>query len=353
MNGLPPAIGFDVEFDSDGPLPPTEPELIGRLLPATPGLVCIVGGQSGAGKSFYTVGISTALASGTAFLGHPCRERVGVIYVAAEGASTIKERVFAAKLVQGIKHGLPIAVIKSCPDLMQPGNRAALIVEINRLGADMIARGLCERVGAVFIDSVTVAFVMENENDNSEVVKVCGFLREIGLATETVTVPVHHFGKDKSSGLRGASAWRANCDHCIVVLGERDEQTGEIKDRAVSLTRSRIGAEGMICCFELENVALGLTRYGEPRTTCVFKRTVGDPSATVKNTAFDRAFEEAQKNENDDGKPIILVRMEFVKKFAGTHDAAKQAWGRALKKMCGDGGSYFSEESTLYKRVQP
>lgn len=71
------------------------PSIIRHLLPRN-GLV-IDGGQSGAGKSFAEIDMSVAIASGQDWLGQPIREKVGVVYLAAEGQATIQRRIIAAK----------------------------------------------------------------------------------------------------------------------------------------------------------------------------------------------------------------------------------------------------------------
>ncbi len=81
--------------------------LIKRIVPLDG--ICFIGGQSGAGKTFVEVNMATCLASGTAFLGFPIRERVGVAILAAEGAGGLQCRIHAAKSALDITSGLPIA----------------------------------------------------------------------------------------------------------------------------------------------------------------------------------------------------------------------------------------------------
>ena len=351
-----------------------EPMLIKRLLPASPGLVAFIAGQSGAGKTFYAVGLAVALASGTPFLDFPCRESVGVVIVAAEGAGTIKRRIDAAKaMVPGLGgQKLPIVIIKKCPDLMTQEGRDELVAEVRRRSAQMIADGLCTRVGAVIIDSMTVAFSMEDEQGNTEATRVCLFMRAIGEATGTVVVPVHHFGKDKSAGLRGASAWRAASDHTIAVLGDRDETTGEVTNKKLALTRSRSDEEGVICCFDLPIFSCGVDPYGDEITTCTFARTVEDPMARVmeleekkrsvkkdggSGAIFAQAYDALLQNvagaasvdghecsslrelKSPDGTVTlvgvnrIVMGIMFKKFWPSDENAARQQWNREIAKM--------------------
>ena len=64
------------------------------------------------------------------------------------------------------------------------------------------------RLGQVPIDTVSASFNMKDEDDNSEATKVCNVMRAIGDELGILMAPVHHYGKNPESGLRGASAWK-------------------------------------------------------------------------------------------------------------------------------------------------
>src|SRR5713101_3844306 len=75
-----PLAGF--HFDGVNSIEP-EPRLIDDLL-STSGLT-LVGGQSGAGKTFLVIMMMVCLAEKKPFFGREVRERVGTLYVAGEG----------------------------------------------------------------------------------------------------------------------------------------------------------------------------------------------------------------------------------------------------------------------------
>lgn len=329
-------------FIDDGELPETEPEIIRELLPAGAGMVSFIAGQSGSGKTFYACGLAVHVAAGRPFLGHPCREAVGVVYIAAEGAGTIRERLHAAKRQAGIRGRLAIAVIPRCPNLADDAARAALLGEIEDAARQMIAQGLCRRVGLVVVDTLTMAFGVEDENSNSEATRVCQALRDMGQRLGCVVAPIHHYGKSKDGGLRGASAWRAAADHSVAILGDRNEASGEVTGRKVAVNKSRTGPEGPVCCFELQQIDLGTNRYDEPRSTCVFVRTDGDP--TVRKSpkgrcTFDEAFDTVMKRgktivEDESGRnavPVDDVRKEFMMTYpSDNEESTKRIWRREL-----------------------
>lgn len=339
--------------------PGDEPdELIKRLLPKNG--VTMIGGQSGAGKTFALIAMALALATGTPFLGHPVRERVGVIIAAAEGAGTIAARLEAAKRHLGITEDLPIGIIKRVPDL-KDGQQCVPFVQDVRLLAEDMERRHGVRVGVLSIDTITSAFSIENENDNSEAAGVCKILAWMGGELQMAIVPVHHFGKSADQGLRGASAWRANVDHGLSILADRDGATGQVTARSINVMKSRIGEEGPVCGIKLVPITLGVNRYGEDIVTCATEATdvtPAKPSKKLPSAKADRQFSKAFddvvigqgkiKRVRGDGKPVRMVpidkvRDEFMKRYisggGNRGAAARVAWKRALDRAL-DGGCY-------------
>lgn len=344
--------------------PGDEPEeLIKRLLPRDG--VTMIGGQSGAGKTFALIAMALALATGTDFLGHPVRERVGVIIAAAEGAGTIAARLEAAKRHAGITGKLPIGIIRRVPNLKDGEECQPFVDDVRMLAADMEARhGV--RVGVLAIDTITSAFAIENENDNSEAAHVCKILAWMAESLGLAVVPVHHFGKSADQGLRGASAWRANVDHGLSILADRDGATGQVTARSINVMKSRIGEEGPVCGLRLVPVELGVNRYNETIVTCAVDVTdLPLPKAKEKklptaktDRQFSKAFDDVMiakgkaKRVRGDGPivrmvPVELVRNEFMRRHvsggaSGAYDAKRKAWKRALERAL-DGGAYAGE----------
>lgn len=264
-----PAIDLDCCDDGDLPII-HPPQLIKRILPKS-GLV-ILGGQSGAGKTFIAIDMALSLASGTDFFGYVCRERVGVLYIAAEGRATIGGRLAAAKLARDIGDRQPIRVLRAPPVLALSNAKGIELFsqQIAAVSADM-ERKFKIRTGAVFMDTVSAAIQMKDENDNAEIAAICMMLRKLGNSAKGVMIGVHHFGKDIERGLRGASAWKANSDHCLSVLADRSEATGKVDKRSLNITKNQIGDEGLISGFELNPVKIDVNEYGELEWSCSVK----------------------------------------------------------------------------------
>lgn len=358
------SVNLDLGITDGSYEPGKEPhELIKRILPRDG--VTMIGGQSGAGKTFALIAMAMALATKTEFLGFPVREKCGVIICAAEGAPTLPARLEAARKAAGVTGPLPIRIVTRVPNLSDVAQLESF-VEALRLVIDDMELKHRVRVGVVAIDTIASAFSIENENDNSEAAHICKTLALIGQHLRVAIVPVHHFGKSAEQGLRGASAWRANVDHAISILAERDPATGAVSSRSMSVMKSRIGEEGPVCCFALASQVLGVNRYGEDVVTCSVAVTDAPPpkedTKKLPNAKTDRQFSKAfddavigkgeRRRLRDNGPEVRMVQIEEVRKeFCRRHisgnvatkaDAMRMAWRRALQRAL-EGGAYAAE----------
>jgi hypothetical protein len=266
-----PKLPLRFIFDGEkGQAPPGM--LVKRLIPAEG--VCFIGGQSGAGKTFVAVHLATCLASGTPFLGFPLKERVGCVILAAEGAGGLKNRFDAAKKALDIDRGLPIAWIGVTENLLDPASlrqMTAALMAVDQAFKD--EHGV--RLGAIFVDTLAAAFGFEDENDAAKVNAALRCLRKVGSDINALVIPVHHYGKAASTGLRGSSAFKGGADVVISVLVERDEITGKSGSRSICLAKAREGEEGPISSFELQWVHLGFDDDNEPYGSCVVGQIEG------------------------------------------------------------------------------
>lgn len=356
-----PSTDGMIGYYDDDRLPESRPELIKDLCPADPGSLLLILGQSGMGKSLLVSLMAVCLAGASDMLGYAVRENVGVIIVAAEGSGTMDERNYAAKFNAGIFRKLPIRIIPRCPDLKDEKARAYLIEQINIISADMIAKGMCHRVGMVIIDTVSAAFAMQDENDSSEVRRICSMMIEMGEKTQTVTGAVHHYGKNAGAGARGSSAWRDAADHAIAVTGQRDEATGDVTERKVSIAKSRIGAEGQSIDVEIKTVPLGLNRYGEQRSVGVMYRpnVFQEQRKGKQRDIFTEAFEMLHSQHD---RPKIIhgdhtcvdvegLRHEFMRRCHGDDAANRKAWSRAREHWIDKTGRYGCIDGKIWRNT--
>jgi hypothetical protein len=187
--------------------------------------------------------------------------------------------------------------------------------------------------------------------------RVCNVMRSIGEDIGALMAPVHHYGKNPESGLRGASAWKGSADVVEGVLADIDPLSGRASNRELVCVKARDGEQGPISPFELEFVELGLDADCEIYGSCCVVPADGksrfDQAATRSKGA--RAIQDAI-NEALDGQGKIItpradmapikatkvtdVRAEFDRRYvvdeadpAKVAHAKRMAFKRALDRL--------------------
>jgi len=282
-------------FLGDAPHAPPR-ELINGLIPAEG--VAVVGGQSTAGKTFVEIHKSICLATATPYFEHKIIERVGTVFVAAEGRALLPNRFAATLMKLSIEARLPITWPKLLPDFSCTAGIKLFVRQLKAI--DERYRGdFGVRLGNVPIDTVAATVGMKDEDDNAEATKVCNILRSIGDETGALMAPVHHYGKNPESGLRGASAWKGSADVIEGVLADIDPLTGRTSNRELVCTKARDGEQGPISPFDLEFIGLGLKDDGEIYGSCCVVPKAGQsrfekgPAPTKGQRAIMAAIDEA------------------------------------------------------------
>ena len=288
------AMSSDAYFSDDDLKPFTfPPSLIKGLLPRNG--IAFIGGQSGAGKTFVAIDMAAALATGQSFFGKRVKEKVGVVFIAGEGAETIQPRLTIARMARNIEGTLPISWTAIIPDFTKPDEVKAFINRLKQKSVWMQERyGV--RMGAVVIDTLAAVFALQDENDNSEAAKVIRAMKVIGDELDVLMVPIHHYGKGAETGLRGASAWRAGCDAVLSITAERNQLTGVVSGHSLWLAKSRVGEEGPAGAFSLRTMLLGVDEDGDELTSCYVV-----PELMVKQTVAARREAEAVALDLVDG----------------------------------------------------
>jgi hypothetical protein len=294
------AVPFEMT-DDGGLLPESAEEMIKDVLPAGAGLVCLMAGMSGAGKSFLMIELARAAASGGRFMDLPCRKpgsRGATFIMAAEGEGTLEERLYASKKSAGQSEPLPIVFMKRFPPLNTPGLIETIADRIKQKSAELYASGRTSEpeTRIIFIDSLASAFGFDDLNNPGEAVKIIAVLKRLGELCDCPVMCVAHFGKSADAGISGSHQYRAQCDHALYVLAERSEAEGTVSNRRLILGRSRTGKEGALFGFDLQDFDLGLNRYGEPRVTAV-------PVRAVATT---------QVEDKPESKGLVLLKQAFA-----------------------------------------
>lgn len=228
-----------------------------------------------------------------------------VLYVAAEGGSSVMPRVGAwADKYNG---GKPVELFYTLPlavDLSVPARVSAIIKEIRR-----IEQVTGESVRIVAVDTLSQSMMQGDENSASDVAKFMAGATRIVNETGAAVIPVHHSGKDSSKGMRGSSAAFANADAVIRV---------ERIDDAVNLIneKQRTGPAQPVRGYLVPTVQLpdeviaGYEMYDDEYTS-----TEGDVYDPVRLTT-ERVFEDVPLAEIE---PLMMeVRSGEGKKTTAT-----------------------------------
>ncbi|MCJ2069399.1 AAA family ATPase [Methylobacterium sp. J-030] len=331
-------------FTFDGDVPPEPPRyLVKHLLPVEG--VAMLGGQSGAGKTFTAVDLAVSLAIGEPFFGRRVVERVGTLILAAEGAGTLSGRIEAARQARADGKRLPIAWMGAVPNLADPDEVKALQAKIRAVDARMQAT-FGVRLGLIVIDTLAAAFAMKDENDAAEAQQALRHMRSLGEPLGALVMPVHHYGKSEETGLRGSSAYRGGADAILSVLADRNQVTGEVTTRSLNLAKTRYGEEGPIAAFSLRFIQLGTDEDGDPFGACVLDPALDQPPPSTRKApqkdplpivALKGAFDEVMLTHSRDVKvrgqgatvqaiTVEELRTEFRRRYAtGETDGEKAA----------------------------
>jgi hypothetical protein len=321
------------------------------MLPASG--IAFIGGQSGAGKTFVAVALGVALAAGTKFFEQQVKERVGVVYVAAEGAPMFAARVEAAKLAAGVKGLLPFAWVDKVPALQKPDEVAAFINELRALEKEM-QRRFDVRLGAIFIDTVAACFPMKDENANAEVSGVCRTMRQVGESVGALVVPMHHYGKDAGTGLRGASAWRGAADVVVSVTCDIDALSGDVRNRGLAIAKARDAEQGPIAPFILEWVKLGVDEDGEDFGTMIVKPDPERKLQDLRRGTSDKgaqAFESACRTALEEGSEDVQLRAGGSKVRAVDLDKIRARFFETYVTGAGDGKQQHAATKRAWSRI--
>jgi AAA domain len=304
----PPPVEIASAFTFLGDVPAKAPrELIKKLLPAEG--VAITGGQPSAGKTFIEIHKAVCLAKTQPFFGHQIVERVGTVFVAAEGRPLLPNRFAAALAKASTTQKLPIAWINQLPDLTSLDGFKLFIAQLKAMDR-RFQNEFGARLGQVTIDTIGASFAMKSEDDNAEATKVCNIMRSVGDETGAVTTAVHHYGKNPESGLRGASAWRGSADIIGGVLADIDPLSGRASNRELVCVKARDGESGPISPFDLEFVELGLDADGEIYGSCCVRPRDGTSrfEKTPKPSKGQRIIKDAISETLDSLGKIIIPR---------------------------------------------
>ncbi|MFN8831452.1 MAG: AAA family ATPase [Labrys sp. (in: a-proteobacteria)] len=236
-----------------------------------------------------------SLALGEPFFGHKVVQAGGTLILAGEASGTIEARIDAAKIgrsslfyreahggpARDVPDRLPIAWA-NVGGLSDPKMVDQLLKHIAQIASDMQERfGI--PLALIVVDTLAASFGFNDENDAAEATAAMKSLERISQATDTLMLGVAHYGKVAETGVRGSSAFTASSDVILAAIADKDQITGAVGSRRLALIKSRTGATGWGCPFELRQVSLGTDEDGDAITSCVVMANL-DATGTAESS---------------------------------------------------------------------
>jgi hypothetical protein len=242
--------------------------LVKDTLPSQ-GLACIYG-PSGSSKSFLALDLSLSIACKAEWFGLKVKS-VPVIYIVLEGLQGFIKRV-DAWIAQNKIRPKKFFLIRDDINLFNFADVSDLVASLQEAN---FANGL------IVIDTLNQASPGVDENSVKEISQVLNHLKFIQRETNSLTLIVHHSGKDVNRGLRGSSSIRAALDTSIEVSSESYTQ------KEWRIEKSKDSADGQTYKYSLKEITVGQDEDQAPITSCVVepgeKILFSKPKPTGKN----------------------------------------------------------------------
>lgn len=256
-------------------------ELIEGLL--VMGKLTVTYGDSNSGKTFWALAMAAHIVMGRDFFGRKVDPGL-VVYLASEAPGSIRSRMQAMKKFYG--HDLADFAMVPLPMNFYDGDGDANDV-IDLVQAISELKG--KPVRLIIGDTLARMSAGANENSGEDMGPVMARFDRVAQATKAALHIIHHNGKDQAKGSRGWSGIRAHIDTEIEVA----EKDGI---RSASVTKQReLPGKGEMIYFRLEVVEMGITKFGQPATTCVavHEEAPTTPKRESKFSSEMRVFENA------------------------------------------------------------
>jgi hypothetical protein len=192
----------DSEFENR----PPRQWLIPAILPKEG--IALIFGPPGCGKSFLTMNWSLCIASGRSWLGHPVL-RGPVAYIAGEGSFGIGPRLRAWKTFHQFQGDSGVKWFDEALVLQDSSNLSEL--------QTAFLEDFEEPPVLVVIDTLSRCSGGADENSNTDMARVIAAADILQQRFHCTVLIVHHAGKDRDRGPRGASSLIGNTETIIEV----------------------------------------------------------------------------------------------------------------------------------------
>jgi hypothetical protein len=276
-------------------------------------------GDSNIGKSFLLLDMLYAIGTGADWNGRETAKGIA-FYVAGEGGRGLKKRLLALAREMGATKDDPplIAVIDAQVDMFgKPEDVDGLIRTMRAASAQM-----GQPIRAIAFDTMARTIGDGDENSNKDVGVYLQNVDRIRKETGATAIVVHHTGKDKEKGARGASAIRGNIDTQLEVALDPNGWVylNTRKQRDMEELKTPI-------LFKLEAVELGQDAKGRTVSSCVINYSEGGELAPLELSAGDAELLEALKKASVNSGRKAVPWSTWMDVYRGMVDADIEASG--------------------------
>jgi hypothetical protein len=289
--------------------------------------VGLLSGQWGAGKTYVALDLagSVILVAEEFFIDYRIKRHGGVLFIAAEGVSSIGLR-FEAMLAKKLGHSIddqgppqPFAWVNFQPRLLKMGDYG--LTTIAKREAKWMKETHNVDLTLIIIDTVAAAAAFDREDDAAQAQSVMSALGRLSAASGAFVLGVDHFGKNEDAGTRGSSAKEAYAETVLALVGKR-AITGRVTDLKMGVRKVRDGDSGREIPFRLQVIDCGVDEDGDQITTCVVHwepdRPTQQSSGRPRNhgtmiTALRRAIERNGTTITHDGCQVRAARVDHVR----------------------------------------
>jgi hypothetical protein len=237
--------------------------------------VAFIAGPSTSGKTFLALEIALRLSRGESVAGHDTRE-CGVVYIAAEDADGIRNRVTAWKAENDCRGSFEL--IPERPNLLDELSRNELTDEIAEAAFELDADSM--PLGLIVLDTLAKATAGADHNTAKDMGPVMANLAALANRFGCLVLVVAHTGKDETKGITGWYGQFGAADGVIMVTREADDDT-----RVATVEKLKNGQDGKRLSFRLKVVGIGEDEDGKTLTSCVLTFDDAPPRAKVRTKA--------------------------------------------------------------------
>lgn len=287
-----------------------------------------------AGKSFVSISMSAAIATGSDWLGRRTQQGAA-FYLAGEGHAGLSRRLKAWEVHHGISLSVAPIFISKTPAALMNENSAQAVIEA--------IRTLCSQHGTprlIVIDTFARNMGEGDENSNADVGVFINRIDKMRAEIGCAVLLVHHSGHAATERARGASALLAAMDTAF-----RLEKIGS--DMTMTQIKAKESEENQPLALALEQVTLPgwLDANGDEMNSAVVVAGTADALAVAPLTASQNhalgLFRDAMKAHgqlsNDGRIPGLHVNvwrdMYYMQSSASNMNSKKTAFLRIREKL--------------------